>query len=179
MSLFGGVGSALKSVVSGGADLLLGAKTPGIKGGVQPLTADQKTLMAGYRGLLNTNMDDLASSQLARAETGLRASAEDSARSASGMVASRGLGNSSVGLNAILNQGRDLGNQIATLHSSLPQMQYDMKVQNLNNATNGIQGILNSRYYQQGSAPQGRQGGLIAPAIGAAATYYGLKGKEK
>lgn len=195
------MGKTVKSVAGGGLigqgkDLLFGKKEAGTAGGFvsSDLSAEQNAALGQYNKLLDTDTQTLANSQINAQTTGLRRAAEvqeagarqaaqDAQMNAQKMVAQRGLGNSSVGLNAVLNQSRGLSEKIgdiranefsqrAQIEAQQPMLAYNLKTQNLATATGGINNILGTRerFYQQGTAG-GRKGGL-APLVGAAAGAY-------
>jgi hypothetical protein len=147
-------------------DLLMGKKDKGTPDSYVPLHAAQEKALGKYTGLLDTNTDSLASAAVAKQEEMVRAGAQDSERQARDLVAQRGLGNSSVGLNAILGASRDMGDKIGAVRASLPAMKYQMNVDNLNSASAGIGNILKNRIFKQGREGGGRTGGLM-PLLGA------------
>lgn len=168
------VGGGLKSITGGASDLLLGKKQPGVKDHYMALDPAQKKALAKYEGFLDKDTDQMAENSLALQENLARTNAGDLERKATGLVAQRGLGNSSVGLNAIINSTRGLNDKIMEIRSSAPGLKHSLALENLNAASGGIGNILNSRAFVQGQAG-GRQGGLAAPLIGAAGTYFGAK----
>lgn len=169
-------GKSGNGLMGGVKDAVFGKKDPGVKDKFTELHPEQQHALNDYAGLRRTNTDNLAESSVAMEENGLRASSKDAEMQAHDLVAQRGLGNSSVGLNAILSQTRNLGDQIAAARARLPLMKYDLKTQNLNNATRGIQDILNSRTFIQGRESTGRGGGLLGVAMTGAGAYYGGPG---
>lgn len=171
----GGVTKGLKSVTNGASDLLLGKKQPNVKDHYMPLDPLQKKALNKYGSYLDKDTDQIAEHTLGLQENLARTNAGDLERKATGLVAQRGLGNSSVGLNAIINSTRGLNDKIMEIRSSAPGLKHSMDLDNLNAASSGIGNILNNRTFVQGTPSAGRQGGLAAPLIGAAATYYGAK----
>lgn len=163
----GAVGGALGGDMKGISNLLFGKEVKAQKSGFMPLDQTQVKALGGYNKLLDQDMKGFADQQIAASERGIRQGGEDATRQAQQMVAQRGLGNSSVGLNAILNQKRDMANQIGANRARLPGLQYDMNLANLNSATKGIQDILGSRMYQNGT-PGGQRSGGIAGILGGA-----------
>lgn len=179
------MGSSIKSVTSGkslipgafdkGKELLLGKKDEGIADKTIGLDASLAKVTEQGRGLqgqaLTQYGDMLKSSvggQMAAMERQARAGVEDQTRQAQKMVAQRGLGGSSLGLNTILNQSKGLSDQLGAIRGSEQQL----KQQNLQNATGGINSILGAQGAQtafvQGTPGGGRKGGL-APLLGMAA----------
>lgn len=158
------------SLVTGGNGLgilnsFMGKKDKGASSGYLPLHAVQEKALGKYSDLLDVNTDKIADTSIANQERQIRTNLADSERKAKELVAQRGLGRSSVGLNAILGASKDMGNQIGQVRSSLPALQYDMRTANLGNASQGIGNILNSRAYIQGNPGAGRAGGLL-PLLG-------------
>jgi hypothetical protein len=171
-------------------NMLLGQKNPGTPDSYVPLDPLQQKALDQYGKILDTNTDqlaqDAANSQLAGISRGAafgenqaRQGVMDTQRQAQDMVRQRGLGNSSVGLNAILSQNRGLANQIGDIRANansqveqinagMPLNKYNMRLQNLGAASGGINDILNTRIFKQGQQGGGRTGGL-APLIGAGA----------
>jgi hypothetical protein len=181
-SLLGPAGTVIGAGLgaSGGlgaiTDVLLGKKDPGTKDRYTELDPLQKVALGKYGELLGQDTDSFASNAVQKAEEQARANAGDLERKATQLVAQRGLGNSSVGLNAIINSTRNLGDQVGAIRSSLPIMKYDMKVNNLGNAANGINGILDKRMFIQGNPSTGRSGGLLGLGLGGLGAYYGGPG---
>ena len=152
-------------MLGGAKDLLFGKKDKGTAGGYMALEGSQKKALGQYEKLLDTNTDQLAKTMAVNQEKQIRAGAQDAERRASQLVAQRGLGGSAVGLNAMVNASRGMGDKIGAVRAQLPGMQYDLRNKNLDNATRGIQNILTNRVYQQGTPGGGRSGGL-APILG-------------
>lgn len=170
----GGLGAAKSSGVS---DLLFGKEAKAQKSGYLPLDQTQVKALGKYNTLMDTDTKNLAEGQVNRNEAAIRTGGDDATRQAQSLVAQRGLGNSSVGINAILNQKRDMGEKIASNRALLPSLQYDMNLKNLNASTDGIQSILGSRIYQQGNPGGQKQGGIAGLlGAGAGALYGGPQG---
>lgn len=159
------------SLVAGGnglgaaSDLLLGKKDPGTRDSYVPLDPLQEKALGKYGTMMDQDMGAIAENAIAGQEKQIHAGAQDLERKATGLVAQRGLGASSVGLNSIINTTRNTQDQIADTRAKLPGLKYDMQASNLNSATNGINGILNTRIFKQGQAGGPRQGGLL-PVLG-------------
>jgi hypothetical protein len=170
-------GGGLGGIVNSGKDILFGKKDTGTKDRYMALEGEQQEALAGYNKLLKTDTDALARNSIMAQENAIRANAGDAQRQAQDLIAQRGLGRSSVGLNAILNSTRNMGEQIGQVRGQLPTLAYDLKTKNLDRATSGIQNILNNRTFIQGREGTGRNGGLVgfgkdlavaaAPGIGA------------
>lgn len=171
----GGKKGGLGGIVNTGKNLLFGKKDPGTSDRYLPLEAEQQEALSKYSDLLKTNTDNVAKSTVMAQENAIRANAGDAQRAAQGLVAQRGLGRSSVGLNAIINSTRNMGDQIGQARGQLPALQYNMRVSNLNSATGGIQNILGSRTFIQGQKSTGRGGGLLGLGMGAAGAYMAAK----
>lgn len=157
-------------------DTLFGKKDKGVASSYMKLEKEQKDILSRYKGMLGTNTDQIARNTVAAQEKSLLAGAKDNERNASQLVAQRGLGNSSVGLNAILNANRGLDEKVGSVRAQLPGMMYNLKNQNLNTAAGGIQNILNNRTFIQGRESTGRGGGLVGLGMTAAGAYFGGPG---
>jgi hypothetical protein len=147
-------------------DILLGKKGKATKDSYTQLDPLQQKALGQYGSILDNNTDQVAENAIAGQENQIRASGADAQRNAQDLVAQRGLGNSSVGLNAIINSNKNMGDQIGAARAMLPGLRQEMKLNNLNGATNGINSILNTRMFKQGQAAGPRTGGL-APLLGA------------
>jgi hypothetical protein len=163
----GGIGSTL----GGAKDLIFGGKDPGVKDRFTPLDPLQRKALDKYGSLLGESPEKMAGTLVENQEKQIRATAGDSARKAQELVAQRGLGSSSVGLNAILGASRDMGDKLGAARAQLPLLAHDLKINNLNSASRGIQDILGSRAFIQGTPSTGRSGGLLGIGLGAAAAY--------
>ena len=173
----GGVADKIGSTLTDG---LLGKKDPGTPDEVIDLAdpngrALQSRALNEYGQFLNQDTKQLAANQTQLQANQIRQNAEDGTMQAQKMVAQRGLGNSSVGLNAILNQKAGVADKLGANTAAEIGLANQMKQQNLNFATGGINQILGeqgqSKIFKQGQASQGRQGGL-APLIGGAVGAY-------
>lgn len=171
----GTVGGGLKTITGGAADLLLGKKAPGVNDHYMPLDPLQQKALDKYGANMDINTDGIARSIVSNQERQIRGNAMDLERKASQLSSQRGLGNSSVGLNAILNSTRDMGDKIGAARASLPQLQHNLKLDNLDRASGGIGNILNNRTFVQGTPGGMRSGGLAAPLLSAAGSYFGGK----
>lgn len=174
---------ATKALGLGSAeDLLLGKKDPGTPDEVIDLASKQgRELQEGALGkfgdVLNQDTSQLARNQTALLEKQAVAGSQDQERLARQMVAQRGLGSSSVGLNAILNQRAGVTDKLGAIRANQPMLQNQMQQQNLGFATQGINSILGeqgqSKVLKLGQASKGRQGGLMPLIGGAAGAYFG------
>jgi hypothetical protein len=172
--------------VPGVTSLAAGGNGLGILGGKQqaavgdsytPLDPSQVKAIGKYNTMMDTDTDALARSSINEQEKQIRSNTEDMERKAGQMVNQRGLGSTSVGLNAILNTSRNTADKISDTRAKLPGLQYDMKMSNLNNSTNGINSILNTRLFKQGTPAGAKQGGLLPIlGMGLGAAYGGPAG---
>lgn len=160
-------------------DSLFGEKDPGVAASTANIyNSDQQKLLDNttnqYQDLLNKN-SQIAQNQGAQMENQILANADDQERKAQQIVAQRGLGNSSVGLNAILGAKKNTSDQIAGVRAGLPGMQLD----NLNKINSGIGNLLGTQsggtIYNKAQASTGRDGGL-APLLVAGGKAYASGG---
>lgn len=167
------------------SNLLKGKKDPGTPDEVIDLADPagrslQSQAIGQYGDFLNKDVGQMARNQSALLEKQAKTGADDQERLARQMVTQRGLGNSSVGLNAILNQKRDLGDKLGSIRANQPMLENQMKQQNLTFATGGINSILNeqgqSKVLKMGQESKGRQGGLLPILMGGAGAYMGGPG---
>lgn len=181
----GALGGGLFS--SKGRDLLLGKKSEGSAASYSELDPMQKKAM----GIYGRELDDLsiksdpaaiAKSQIAQQERGIRSGAQDAQRQAQQLVAQRGLGRSSVGLNAILGVNRDLNDRIfanRSLETGLANQYQNQfandRINRLGALSGGINSTLNTRMYTPEVKGGVRGGGLLAPILGIAGTALGAK----
>jgi len=173
-------GMALNKLTGGKLDknpfgLLMGEKSAATPNEVIDMAspqgrAFQEQALGQYGKFLGEDVSGLARAQSANLENMARSGAADQEMRARQMVAQRGLGGTSLGLNAILGQSAQLGNQIGAIRAQSPELERQMRQQNLNFATGGINQILGeqgqSRVLKMGQAAGPRTGGL-APLIGA------------
>lgn len=152
--------------LGGLGDLLMGKKDKGTPDSYVPLDPLQMKVLGKYNQMLDTDTDGIAQNMVTQQENQVRSMAGDTERKARDLVAQRGLGDSSVGLNAILGANRDTGEKINAVRSQLPTLQYDLKSKNLGTAAGGIQNIFANRIFKQGREGGGRTGGLM-PLVGA------------
>ena len=169
-----GVGGLVANELSGGkldnmfSNALLGEKSDATPNEVIDLASVkgrefQEQALGQYGKLLG---EDTVANQIAAQQDAARQAAQDRTMQAQQAVAPRGLGGTSLGLNAILGQSGQLANQLGAIQASAPEL----RKQNLNFATGGINQILGeqgqSRILKMGQAAGPRTGGL-APLIGA------------
>jgi hypothetical protein len=153
---------------------------PGLKRVTDSARLGQESAIGKYKDLMGQNTNQIAENEIAGMENQARTMSGDVQRKATDLVSQRGLGNSSVGLNAIINSTRGLNDQIGGIRAKLPGLQRGLAMENLNTSTQGLNSILGAqgaqRAYQQGT--EGTKGSLL-PLLGmgaqAAGSYYGAK----
>jgi hypothetical protein len=172
-----GVGNAVGGLVGGAGNLLLGKKDPGqaaqtIDMATPEQKAGQAGLMGKFQGIANQDYGQMAQNQTNQAEAQAIQNSKDMTNRAQQMVAQRGLGNTSMGMNEILGQQQNLGNEIGGIRSQRLGLQNQLQQQGLGFAAKGMSDIWNTqqagKIYQPGVASKGRQGGLM-PIIGGVA----------
>ncbi len=168
-----------------GQELLQGKETPATPNEVIDLASPkgreiQEGLLSRYGDAANQDVGAMAQRQTSILEEQARAGVGDQERLAQKMVAQRGLGGTSLGLNAILNQSKGLGDQLGTIRANQPMLQNQLGQQNLNFATSGINQILgeqgSSKALKMGTPAGPRTGGLAPLLGGAAGAYFGGPG---
>ena len=180
------IGKPVAGLVNDVTDTVLGKEDPGTPNQVIDLASPQGRALQGqaldqYGQFLGQDTGQMAAAQSAAQESQARQNVADQQMKAKELVAQRGLGGTSMGLNAILGQNQGLQNQLGAIRAQAPGLAQQMKQQNLNFATGGINQILgeqgSSKILSTGQASQGRQGGL-APLVGGAlgAVYGGPTG---
>lgn len=169
-------------IIKGVGDLVLGKKDPGqaaqtIDMNSAAQNATQNKLMGQFEGMANQDFSAIAQNQIAQQESQARQNVQDQEARARQMVAQRGLGNTSIGMNAILGQGKSLGSDIAKIRAGQPGLEQQLRSQNLSASSQGINAILGqqqgAKIYQPGVASQGRGGGLLSLGLGALGTVGG------
>jgi hypothetical protein len=116
---------------------------------------------------------------------------EDAKRFAGQEIAKRGLGRSSVGLNALMRADEESRKGLSSLLAGRGRMEEDLRTQlqrermaDIGQATGGLNSLLGAqgaqREFMQGRAATGRGGGLLGGALGLAGSLVGAKygGKE-
>lgn len=171
-------------IIKSAGDLVLGKKDPGqaaqtIDMNSAAQNATQNKLTGQFEQMANQDFSAIAANQIAGQEAQARQGVADQEARARQMVAQRGLGNTSMGMNAVLGQGKQLGGDIARIRAGQPGLEQQLRSQNLSAASQGINAILgqqqNAKIYQPAVASQGRQGGLLMPALGIAGGILGAK----
>lgn len=141
--------------------------------------AGQETAIGKFKDIMGQDGGQIADSMISQQERQARSLAGDVERQASQLTAQRGLGNSSVGLNAILNARRGLGDQISDIRTQRPGLARAFNLENVNTATQGLNSILGSqgaqRTFQQGY--RGEKGSAL-PVLGLFAQTMGAIGKQ-
>lgn len=175
-------GGELSKIGNGLMDVAFGKKTPGTPDEVIDLASPtgralQEQAMNQYGQMLNQDTSAIAANQISQQENQARQNVADQEIRARQMVAQRGLGNTSMGMNAILGQSANLGNQLGAIRASAPGLANQLKQQNLGFASQGVNQILNeqgqSKVLKLGQQAQGRSGGLVAAALPIAGQVLG------
>lgn len=184
------MGSAVKSVTgaaagimnsglspfTGGAlgDTFFGKEDPGQAASLVNVNSPEaqrlsSQAMGKYGDYLNQDTNQMAANQTAQLENQARQNAADSEMQAKQAVAQRGLGNTSLGLNAIINTHQNLNKDIGAIRANQPMLANQMGQQNLNFAAGGIGNLMgqqnNGMIYNKAVASQGRLPGGIAPLL--------------
>lgn len=171
-------GGAVDKVTSGLKDTLFGKKEADTPSSVIDLgsaqgRALQETAIGRYGELLNQDTNKFAADQTAQQENQIRQNSDDQARNVLKLSAQRGLGNSSMGIRALLNSSADTAGKIGAVRAGEGMLANQLKNQNLTTASQGVNQILNeqgsSKVYQQAVAG-GRKGGisgLLGAGVGA------------
>lgn len=175
-------GGEISKLGNGLMDVAFGKKTPGTPDEVIDMASPtgralQETALGKYGEVMNQDVGQLANLQIDNQSRLARAGADDQERMAKQMVAQRGLGGTSLGLNAILGQKANLGNKLNDISGQRPMLENQMRQQNLGFASSGINQILNeqgqSKVLKMGQQAQGRSGGLVAAALPVAGQVLG------
>lgn len=163
-------------------DILLGKKDPGTPDQVIDLGDPtgrefQRQLISKYGEGINKDTSALARLQTTQQESQALQNLQDQQRKLDQAVAQRGLGRSSVGLSQALGAQQGAQEKIAAIRANEPMLAEQMRQQNLNFATSGINQILNeqgqSKIFKMGREGGQRTGGL-APLVGAGlGAYFG------
>lgn len=165
----GGLVNSVKNVVLGKNDPGQAAQTVDMR--TDQEKALQNQLTGKFGELANRDTSGLANAQIAAQENAARQSAEDQRMKAAQMVAQRGLGGTSIGLSALNAPTANLASQLGTIRAGRTLLEDQLKTQGLNQAAQGLSGMMaarsGSQIYQPAVASQGRQGGL-APLLGGA-----------
>jgi len=178
----GKVNSEMRNLGNGLMDVAFGKKTPGTPDQVIDLASPtgralQENALGKYGDVMNQDVGQLAGLQIDTQSKLARAQAGDQERLAKQMVAQRGLGGTSLGLNAIIGQKANLGNKLNDIAGQRPMLENQMRQQNLGFASQGINQILNeqgqSKVLKMGQQAQGRSGGLMAAALPIAGQVLG------
>lgn len=161
-------------------DVFLGKKDKGTFDQFSKLSEQQQKLQDFYNKQLidaqNISPEATVQAQLNNEERAIRAGAGDNVRQAQSLVSQRGLGNSSVGLNALLSAGRGLGDKIIQSRAQAPMLIQQGQNDRLNRMmgiTDKIGGIESQRAYFKGAEGTGRGGGMLGNAMQAAGTFFG------
>lgn len=137
----------------------------------------QDQLLGKFGQGIGTDTSQIAKNQITAQENQIMQNAADQRTRAEQLVAQRGLGRTASGIGAILNQQRGVADQIGAVRSQLPGLQEQMRQQNLNFASSGINQILNeqgqSKVLKMGQAARPSNGGLLAAAAPIAGSILG------
>jgi hypothetical protein len=137
----------------------------------------QEQLLGQYGQGIGKDTNGIAQQQITAQENQIMQNAADQKTRAEQLVAQRGLGRTASGIGAILNQQRGVADQIGAVRSQLPGLQEQMRQQNLNFASSGINQILNeqgqSKVLKMGQAARPSNGGLLAAAAPIAGSVLG------
>lgn len=175
-------GGELSKIGNSIMDTAFGSKIPGTPDSVVDLgsaqgRALQEQALGQYGNLMNQDYSQLAKNQINQQENQARQGVADQETRARQMVAQRGLGNTSMGMNAILGQSAGLNNQIGAIRAQEPALAQQMKLQNLNASSQGVNQIMNeqgqSKVLKLGQQAQGRSGGLVGAALPIAGQVLG------
>lgn len=172
-----------KGVIGGKVgDVLLGKKDPGTPDEVIDLADPtgrkfQRELISKYGEGINKDMGAMARLQTAQQESQAMQNLQDQQRKLDQAVAQRGLGRSSIGLGQALGAQKGAQEKISAIRANEPLLAEQLRQQNLNFATSGINQILGEQG-QSKVLKMGREGGQrvggLAPLIGAGlGAYYG------
>lgn len=184
------MGGVVKSVAGAGAgiaqgalgpltsgtlgDTLFGKEDPGQAASVVNVNSPEAQkfttqAMNKFGEYLNKDPNQIAENQTVLQENQARQNALDQEMQAKQAVAQRGLGNTSLGLNAVLNSKQDLNKQIGAIRANQPMLANQLGQQNLNFAAGGIGNLMGAQnqgiIYNKAVASQGRLPGGIAPIL--------------
>lgn len=178
----GKIERGLRDVGNTVADIALGEKTPGTPDEVIDLASKQgralqEQALGMYGQELGRDTSQIAAAQTAQQEMQARQNVADQETRARQMVAQRGLGNTAMGMNAILGQQANLGKDIGNIRAQAPGLAQQMRQQQLGFGSQGINQILNeqgqSKVLKLGQQAQGRSGGLLGMALPIAGQVLG------
>ncbi len=164
------VNTALSPITKGPlGETLFGKEDPGTAASqVNIYTPEQQDLLKKSTEQYGTMLDQnkhMADVNGVNMENQARSGVEDQARKAGELVAQHGLQNSSIGLSAMLNPYKELGNKIESIRANQPGMQ----LENLNKINGGIGNLLGAQsggtIYNKAQASQGRLPGGIASTL--------------
>lgn len=175
-------GGSLSKIGNSFKDVALGKETAATPNEVIDMASPegrklQEQLLSQYGQGIGTDVSGIAQQQVAAQENQIMQNAADQKMRAEQLVAQRGLGRTASGIGAILNQQKGVADQIGAVRSQLPGLQEQIRQQNLNFASSGINQVLNeqgqSKVLKLGQAAQPRSGGLLAAALPLAGTVLG------
>jgi len=175
-------GGEIKGMFNGLKDVALGKETAATPNEVIDMASPegrklQEQLLSQYGKGIGTDTSGIAQQQIAAQENQIMQNAADQKMRAEQLVAQRGLGRTASGIGSILNQQKGVADQISANRAQLPGLQEQMRQQNLNFASSGINQVLNeqgqSKVLKMGQAAQPRSGGLLAAALPLAGSVLG------
>lgn len=157
------IGNSLKGT-------LLGEKTPSTPDEVIDLADPrgrqfQSALIDKFGAEALTDSGQVARSQIAAQEAQALQNVKDQEMRARQLVAQRGMGRTASGISTILNQSRDIGDQVARIRAQQPGLERQLRQENLGFGSSGINQILNeqgqSKILKTGQQAGPRTGGLL------------------
>jgi hypothetical protein len=181
------VGKPVSKVANFSSDLVFGAKSPGtwdknidvVSGKGREI---QEKALGQYGEELGVNTNAIAQNQIAQQENQARQGAIDLESRARQMVAQRGLGNTAMGMNAMLGGQRDLANQIGGIRAGAPELERALRQRQLGFVSGGVNDILSqqsgSKIFMPGQQSV-RGTGLLHGLAGAIGQGAGQAGGQK
>lgn len=175
-------GGAIKGALNSLQDVALGKETAATPNEIIDMASPegrklQEQLLGQYGQGIGKDVSGIAQQQVTAQENQIMQNAADQKMRAEQLVSQRGLGRTASGIGAILNQQKGVADQIGAVRSQLPGLQEQMRQQNLNFASSGINQVLNeqgqSKVLKMGQAAQPRSGGLLAAALPMAGSVLG------
>lgn len=175
-------GGEIKGVFNDLKDVALGKETAATPNEVIDMASPegrklQEQLLGQYGQGIGKDVSGIAQQQVTAQENQIMQNAADQKMRAEQLVAQRGLGRTASGIGAILNQQRGVADQVGAVRAQLPGLQEQMRQQNLNFASSGINQVLNeqgqSKVLKMGQAARPSNGGLLAAAAPIAGSILG------
>ena len=178
------VGNLVKDVGNDVTDVTFGAETAATPDQLIDLGSKQgrglqEQLLTKYGEGINNDTSKIAGSQIAAQENQARQNADDQANLARQLVNQRGLGGTAGGISQLLGGQQGLQNQLGAIRAQAPQLQEQLRRQNLDYASQGINQTLaeqgQSKIFAQGTAAQPRNGGILQGLSGGLGSALGKK----